>query len=105
MFRIVGLIAPSFAIVFAFYVWDASKVKPLTGVLVIFVVALALGPLIAAGGGRRSLFGAALALPLCIYWRFLRNWKPSLDFKSFVTITALNSFKKNANQFRKSQSI
>jgi hypothetical protein len=72
----VGNKAVVFSLVLAFVAWFRQRSNPLLlttlGVVTLLVLVLA----IQAGGGRRTILGVMMAIPICAYWLGLRYRSP-----------------------------
>lgn len=93
--RLLGFIGPSFAVVFAFFIWKESKGNLVTWLILGLTATIVIFALLASGGGRRGLYAALFAVPFCVYWNYLRRAKPAvvtlLVFLSVVPAVILDA--------------
>lgn len=78
LFMHLGVLAPGFSIVFSFFYIVRTRGSLLSWMLFLATFGIAVTVLFGLGGGRRSLYGAIFAIPLCMYWYWMRKMKPAL---------------------------
>lgn len=72
----VGNKAIVFGVVLAFAAWYRQRTNPILAGTLIFVMLFALVLSIKSGGGRRTVLGVAMAIPIAYYWLGLRYRRP-----------------------------